>query len=76
LLRYFGLNDNSQFEFANTSISLDADFGADGSFSGTVTAADLNNATTPVPEPSELGLFGLGILLIGVLSFRRRTIAQ
>jgi hypothetical protein len=75
LLRYFGLNGHSQSAFANTEFSLGtATFGNDGSFSSTVTAADLNNAVTPVPvpEPSELGLFGLGVLFMGILGFRRR----
>lgn len=63
-------------EFANGAY-LALDFASDGNGTGPQTVSyDLNvtgNGTTDVPEPSELGLLGLGALMIaGGLFFRRR----
>ena len=76
LVQYFGLSDGAQFVFSNTVISLmETTFGADGSFSGDTTGADLNQAgAAPVLEPQEWAMFGLGVMLVaGGLAFRRKT---
>lgn len=75
LLAYFGLEPGTPFEFASTVISLDeATFTSNGGFTGSVTDADLDNERTiaAVPEPEELGLFALGVALLGMgMAFRR-----
>jgi hypothetical protein len=68
LATFFGLNP-LDFTFGTTNIQTDTTVGADGSFSGTVVNADLNNtqAVAVVPNPSTLLLFGLGLLLTPVV---------
>ena len=75
LVQYFGLSDGAQFMFSNTVISLmQTTFGDDGSFSGDITGADLNQTgPAAVPEPQEWAMFGLGVMLVaGGLAFRRK----
>jgi len=47
-------------------------FTGDGEFTGTVTSIQPN--ITTVPEPSTLGMFGLGLLLIGLFAGLRRRL--
>jgi hypothetical protein len=63
LAAFFGL-DPLGFTFATTNIQTATTVGANGSFTGTVVNADLNNTQAAVPNPSALGLLGLGLLLI------------
>ena len=67
LAAFFGLTPD--FIHATTSIQAPLTVGADGSFSGPVTNADLNNLQI-VPFPASLLLLGAGLLGIGAL--RRR----
>lgn len=71
-LSYLGLDTDTMFVFLNTTYSLSqATFGSDGSFSGKVSNADLT--LNSVPEPGDLAMFGLGLLLVGGgLAARRR----
>lgn len=81
LLTYFGIDPDTRFIFANTEISLGAtDFAANGGFSGTASQADLINNSEiggmpgqPVPEPEELGIFGLGLVLLLAGVYSRRS---
>ena len=58
LLDYYGILSPSSFTFAQTEISFeDVTVGSDGSFSGTVSNADLVNTQTP--EPNSLLVWGL-----------------
>ncbi|HYW92528.1 MAG TPA: PEP-CTERM sorting domain-containing protein [Gammaproteobacteria bacterium] len=59
----FGLND---FLFAWEDTPLTS--GSDGDYNDFVVYAE---SLTSVPEPSALGIFGLGLLLVGVITFRR-----
>ncbi|WP_423822285.1 PEP-CTERM sorting domain-containing protein [Salinisphaera sp. SPP-AMP-43] len=76
LATYFGLSADTSFDFTNTVIAMgSASFGDDGSFS----SDQLQNAdttvqsSTDVPEPSQFGMFGLGLALVmGGLGFRRK----
>ncbi|MES1924188.1 PEP-CTERM sorting domain-containing protein [Salinisphaera sp. T31B1] len=80
LARYFGLSEDTSFDFTNTVIALgNASFGADGSFdSGQLQNADVTvESSQAVPEPSEMGMFAAGLaLVIGALGFRRRQNAD
>lgn len=74
LSAYFGIDANSDFLFMNTNFSIGTlTFNKnDDGFSGKVDAADL--ATRNVPEPQELGIFGLGLaLMVGSLLYRRKN---
>lgn len=75
LAGYFGFAPDSPFSFISTNISVGGlSFDADGSFGGEVTNADIDTESLSVPEPQELGIFGLGLaLMIGSLIYRRRN---
>jgi hypothetical protein len=68
LATFFGLTPD--FTFGTTSIQTDTTVGADGSFSGTVVNADLNNTQAVVPGPATGLLLGLG--LVSLVAIRRR----
>lgn len=76
LASYFGISEDTSFDFTNTVIALgSASFDGDGGFS----SENLQNAdvvarpTQSVPAPSELGLFAAGLAMVaGVMGFRRR----
>jgi len=72
LAAYFGIGPGSDFMFLTTNFSIQ-DLTYNGqSFDGNVSAADL--ATTNVPEPQELGIFGLGLaLMMFGLAYRRKN---
>lgn len=75
LLEYFGITDNN-FIFSNTKIALGtADIDPDGSFTGEVTNADLDNRAIPAPEPATLLMVGTGLLAAGGIAARRRRSA-
>lgn len=71
-----GVSANSAFEFSFTSIAEgSATYGENGSFSSTgLQNADMTAlASNDVPEPSQVSLFGLGLMLVlGGLIFRRK----
>lgn len=81
LLTYFGIDPNADFSFTTTAISAaQTTFDDNGGFGPTdgannVTNADLDNTqVAAVPEPKELGIFGLGLaLLVGSLLYRRKN---
>ena len=78
ILTYFGIDEGTEFNFSSTNIALNtAQFESNGAFSGGVTNADLDNSPVPntdVPEPQELAIFGLGlVLLVGGIAARRRS---
>lgn len=78
LAQLYGIAAGSDFMFINTDFSIgNLDFNDDGTFSGDVDAADLATndvASADVPEPQEVGIFGLGLaLMIGSLMYRRRN---
>jgi hypothetical protein len=73
MLAYFGLPADIVWEFSNSHLNAGtATFGADGSFSGTVTNTDLNNFALLVPEPATMTLFGIGLVGLGLMSRRRQ----
>ncbi|MGB7757923.1 MAG: PEP-CTERM sorting domain-containing protein [Salinisphaera sp.] len=75
LASYFGLSNNTGFDFSNTEIALgNATFGSNGSFdSGQLQNADVTVESSDVPEPSQFGMFGIGLaLVLGGLGFRRK----
>jgi hypothetical protein len=74
LAAFFGLNP-LDFTFGTTSIQTDTTVGANGSFSGTVVNADLNNTQAVVPGPATGLLVGLGLLVLGLPSAFRRFAA-
>jgi hypothetical protein len=70
LAAFFGLAN--PFTHGTTSIQADVVVGANGSFSGTVFNADLNNlGTTPVQVPAPVSLMLIGLGLVGVVATRR-----
>lgn len=76
LSAYFGIDEDSDFLFLTTNFSIGSlTFGEDGGFSGAVDAADLaTKDVNSVPEPQELGIFGLGLaLIVGSLLYRRKN---
>ena len=66
ILAFFGLT-GSTFTFASTNIDGAATVGGDGSFSSrSVDEADIvNTSAAAVPEPLSLGLFSLGLFVVG-----------
>jgi len=74
LATFFGLDSDSIFNFLTTEFSTGKlTFASNGGFSGNVTAADLQ-AINDVPEPQEMAMFGLGlVLLVGGLAYRRKS---
>ncbi len=68
LLRFFGIDPNTKFMFANTEITGSRQ--ADGSF--VVNEADIVNESV-VPEPGLLALFGLGLVGAARRFSRRRA---
>ncbi|WP_148045477.1 hypothetical protein [Salinisphaera orenii] len=74
LASFFGIESGADFTFATTEFSFgELAFNGDNGFSGNVTAADLQTGTD-VPEPQELAIFGLGlVLLVGGIAARRRS---
>jgi hypothetical protein len=74
LLAYFGIDPDADFIFANTVISGTINGNPEaGIGTATVANSDLTNTMVPsVPEPGELGLFGFGLLLLGVTLYRRQ----
>ncbi|WP_423820565.1 PEP-CTERM sorting domain-containing protein [Salinisphaera sp. SPP-AMP-43] len=78
LAGYFGVIPGTDFDFSSTQIALgSATFGDNGSFqSDLLSNADVTvqSTTRDVPEPSQFGLFGLGLaLMAGGLGFRRKN---
>lgn len=72
LLDYFGITGND-FVFSNTEIaSSNVVVGADGSFSGDVTEADLVNTSQEIPEPAAVAVWSV-LGLIGIVAYRRRN---
>jgi hypothetical protein len=75
LAAFFGL-DPTGFTFGTTNIQTATTVGANGSFTGTVVNADLNNTqAAAVPSPMTGLLLGLGMLVLGLPSVRRRVVA-
>lgn len=74
LASFFGIDSGADFSFATTAFSFnELTFNGNNGFSGNVTAADLQTGTD-VPEPQELAIFGLGlVLLVGGIAARRRS---
>jgi hypothetical protein len=72
LLEFYAIPEFLPFRFADTEIVASGlAIGANGSLSGTVTAADLTN--TQIPEPNTILLFGTGAAaLAGLRRWRRR----
>lgn len=81
LLTYFGIDPDTEFTFGHTEISLaQTTFADNGGFSGSASQADLITDSeiggTPeqsVPEPEELGIFGLGLVLLLAGVYSRRS---
>ncbi|KEZ79077.1 PEP-CTERM sorting domain-containing protein [Salinisphaera hydrothermalis] len=74
LANYYGLDSSAGFNFTNTDIALgNATFGDNGSFdSGQLQNADVT-VEHSVPEPSQFGMFGVGLaLVLAGLGFRRK----
>jgi PEP-CTERM motif-containing protein len=71
LAAFLGI-DPTQWRFTNSEFSLgQATVNPDGTFSGTVTEADLANIK--IPEPASLALLGLGLLAFG-FGWRRQAV--
>lgn len=71
LLAYLGLDSDTPFSFLNSILSFgQTTYDDNGGFTGQLTAADLN--VRDVPEPSEIALFGMGLLLVGGGLYARR----
>lgn len=81
ILDYFNIDPTADFSFTNSELTADGlVFRGDGfsdGFDADVTNADLANSTDAgfqVPEPQELGIFGLGLaLIVGSLLYRRKN---
>lgn len=70
LAAFLGI-DPTTWQFASSEFSLGAaTVNPDGTFSGSITQADLQNRD--VPEPGALALLGLGLGLAGFISRRRQ----
>jgi hypothetical protein len=71
LLAFFGVSSVTEFRFANTEISAsNVVIGADGSFSGDVTEADVANISSLPDGGSTMAL--LGLALVGLGAVRRK----
>jgi protein with PEP-CTERM/exosortase system signal len=71
LLAFFGVSAATEFTFANTEISApSAVIGADGSFSGDISEADVVNTSSVPDGGSTMAL--LGLALVGLGAARRK----
>lgn len=70
-LTYLGLDSDTPFAFINSTFSLGKTvFDDNGGFTGDISNADLT--VRDVPEPSELAMFGMGLMLLGGGLYARR----
>ncbi|GAB3678571.1 PEP-CTERM sorting domain-containing protein [Salinisphaera aquimarina] len=75
LASYFGIAPGSEYMFISTDFSSEMLTFENGGFNGDLTAADLQTTSQQaVPEPGEMGVFGLGLALMMVgLAYRRKN---